>query len=239
LSILVFENEKTRERFPFMVIHSFFSRFFSGFVYLRVALHKWYSNGAIEMRKLVLVVHTSLDGFVAGPNGELDGFDAGEENLQFVCKLTEDADTALFGRISYELLNSYWPTAKDLPSASPGQVAYSTWYNGAKKIVVSKTLQGQNEKNRTVMRDNVVDEIARVKASPGKNILIFGSPSVSQLLMQHNLIDDYWIFVNPSFFAKGIPVFKGLTSEIKLRLVTTKEFANGEVAVQYKVDRSS
>ncbi|MFI5187151.1 MAG: dihydrofolate reductase family protein, partial [Chitinophagales bacterium] len=67
------------------------------------------------MRELILVVHIPLDGFVAGPKGELDGFDASEENLQFVCSLTEDADTALFGRNSYQLLNSHWPTAKDRP----------------------------------------------------------------------------------------------------------------------------
>ena len=65
------------------------------------------------MRKLVLVVHVSLDGFVAGPKGELDGFDAGEENLEFVCGLTKDADAALFGRLSYEMINGHWPTVKD------------------------------------------------------------------------------------------------------------------------------
>ncbi len=78
------------------------------------------------MRKLVLLAHTSLDGFVAGAQGELDDFDASEENLQFVCSLTEQADGALFGRISYKLLNDYWPSAKDLPDASKGTIAFST-----------------------------------------------------------------------------------------------------------------
>jgi len=85
------------------------------------------------MRELILVVHTSLDGFVAGPKGELDGFNAAEENLPFVCQLTEGADTALFGRISYELLNSHWPTAKNRPNATKGVIDYSNWYNEAKK----------------------------------------------------------------------------------------------------------
>src|SRR5215831_2015105 len=102
------------------------------------------------MRKLVLLAHTSLDGFVASPQGELDDFDPGEENLQFVCDLTEQADSALFGRVSYELLNKYWPTAKDLPNASKGAVAYSNWYNAAKKIVISKTMKDQNLKNTIV-----------------------------------------------------------------------------------------
>jgi dihydrofolate reductase len=77
------------------------------------------------MRKLILVVHISLDGFVAGSKGELDGFDPGEENLKFVCKITKDADTAMFGRISYELLDSYWPTEKYRPKATKGEILFS------------------------------------------------------------------------------------------------------------------
>jgi dihydrofolate reductase len=71
------------------------------------------------MRKLVLIVHTSLDGFVAGPQGELSDFDPGEDNLAFVASLTETADAAMFGRLSYELLEAHWPHVKDKPDASP------------------------------------------------------------------------------------------------------------------------
>ncbi|MEO7801823.1 MAG: dihydrofolate reductase, partial [Ginsengibacter sp.] len=91
------------------------------------------------MRKLIIVAHISLDGFVAFRDGSLSGFEAGKENLDFVCHLTRNADAALFGRISYQLLNSYWPTAKDLPNASEGEIEYSNWYNTATKIVLSKT----------------------------------------------------------------------------------------------------
>lgn len=189
------------------------------------------------MRKLVLLAHISLDGFVAGPKGELDGFDAGEENLQFVCQLTQDADAALFGRVSYELLNKYWPTAKDRPNASRGQIAYSNWYNHANKIVVSQTMAGHGLANTTVINKNVANEIRNMKDRPGNDILIFGSPSVSQLLMQHNLIDSYWIFVNPVFFGEGIPLSKGLTQRIKLKLVSTKEFLNGEIAMNLIPER--
>lgn len=87
------------------------------------------------MRQLILVVHISLDGFVAGTKGELDGFDASEENLQFVCSLTEHADAALFGRISYELLNNYWPTAKDKPNATQGELPIPIGITTAKKLL--------------------------------------------------------------------------------------------------------
>src|SRR5438552_10363331 len=189
------------------------------------------------MRNLVLVVHISLDGFVAGVKGELDGFDAGEENLQFVCNLTEEADAALFGRVSYELMNGHWPTAKERPNASKGEIAYSNWYNSAMKIVVSKTMGKANLNNTSVISENIPNEIREIKEQKGKNILIFGSPSVSQLLMQHNLIDTYWIFVNPAIFGQGIPLFTGFAKRIELKLGATKQFANGELAMNYIVDR--
>lgn len=186
------------------------------------------------MGKLVLVVHISLDGFVAGLKGELDGFTPDEENLQFVCSLTEKADTALFGRISYQLLNRYWPTASLRPNATKGEIAYSNWYKNAKKIVLSKTMSQKNLPKTTVISENILEEIIKIKEQAEKNILIFGSPMVSQLLMQHNLIDSYWIFVNPIIFGQGIPLFVDLLSKIKLNLVSMKHFSNGEIALNYE-----
>ena len=189
------------------------------------------------MRKLVLLAHTSLDGFVAGAEGELDDFDPGEENLQFVCSLTEEADSALFGRRSYELLNYYWPQAKDRPNASQGTIAYSTWYSSAKKIVISRMMTPGNLNNTTVISNDIPNEIRKIKNQPGKDILIFGSPAVSQLLMQHDVIDSYWIFVNPIIFGRGIPLFKEMSNKIKLTLVATKPFSNGEFGLCYSADR--
>jgi dihydrofolate reductase len=184
------------------------------------------------MRKLILVAHISLDGYVAGPNGELNDFPSGEENLRFVCNLTGDADTALLGRITYELLNSYWPTAKNLADATQGQVAYSNWFNKAHKIVVSKTMTNENLENTGIIGNNLPNEITKIKKQAGKNILIFGSPSISQLLSQQDLIDRYWIFVNPVVFGRGIPLF-GETNKMKLQLLETKQFTNGETAFHY------
>jgi len=189
------------------------------------------------MRKLILIVHTSLDGFVAGINGELDDFDASEENLKFVCELTKEADTALFGRNSYKLLESYWPTAKNRDNATQGEIAYSNWYNNAKKVVISKTLTEENSNNTIIIRNDIPNEIIKMKEDEGKDILIFGSPNLSQLLMQLDLIDSYWIFINPIIFGKGIPLFAGVTNKLKFKLLTTKQFSNGELALNYIVDR--
>jgi dihydrofolate reductase len=189
------------------------------------------------MRKLILVVHTSLDGFVAGSKGELDGFEAGEENLKFVCKITKDADSAIFGRISYELLESYWPTAKDQPEATEGEILYSEWYNGVKKIVFSTTMTGECTDNMIILNDKISTEIKKIKEQAGKDILIFGSPSVAQTLMKLDLIDSYWIFINPVFFGRGIPLFSGKAEKSKLKLMATQHFANGEIALNYVVER--
>jgi len=185
------------------------------------------------MRKLILVVHISLDGFVAGINGELTGFDSGSENLEFVCQLTEDADTALFGRISYELLNRYWPTAHTNPNATKGEIDYSNWYNNARKIVVSRTLKTTNDPKTTLISNDMVTGISAIKKEPGRNILIFGSPSVSQQLIAAGLVDSYWVFINPVIFGNGIPLFRTLPEMIKLSLLSSKHFPNGEMALNF------
>ncbi len=187
------------------------------------------------MRKLILVAHISLDGFVAGLKGEIDGFDAAEENLRFVCSLTDDADAALFGRVTYQWLDSFWTTAGRRPNATKGEVLYSNWYNNVQKIVMSKTLASEKLNNVYIVSDDIVNTVTAIKNQSGKNILIFGSPSVAQELLRVNLIDACWIFVNPVFFGKGIPLFRELKSKTQLKPLTTRIFSNGEIAIHYAV----
>ena len=134
------------------------------------------------MRKLILIVHTSLDGFVAGENGEFDGFNPSPENLDFVCSLTDEADAALAGRISYQMLESYWPTARDKANATSSEIKYSNWYNDAEKIVLSKSLSKTNLNKTTIISENIADKILEVKNRKGKNILMFGSPTIFEIL---------------------------------------------------------
>ena len=189
------------------------------------------------MRNLVVIVHVSLDGFVAGPNGELDEFEVGDENLAFVCTLTENADAALFGRVSYKLLDDYWPLAKDRPNATKSEILFSNWYNNAQKVVISKTMIEAYLTNTIVIREDLSTEINKLKEQAGKDILIFGSLTVTQLLMQLDLIDSYWIFVNPIVFGQGIPLFNGLAKKINLNLVAIQSLPNGEIALNYSVNR--
>jgi len=103
--------------------------------------------------------------------------------------------------------------------------------------VISKTMKEQNLNNTIIISANIADELSKIKNQPGKDILIFGSPTVAQLLMQYDLIDSYWIFVNPIIFGKGIPLFTDMENKIRLRLSFTKQFANGEIGLNYSSDR--
>ena len=115
------------------------------------------------MRELTLIVQTSLDGFVAGINGEFDDFIGGEENLEFVCGLTEEADAALFGRVSYQLLESHWPTAANKPEATKNEIRYSNCNNAVPKIVLSQTLKPDNSTNTYIIPKNIENEINNIK----------------------------------------------------------------------------
>jgi len=187
------------------------------------------------MRQLILIAQTSIDGFVAGVKGEFENFIGGEENLEFVCSITDEADAAMLGRISYELLNSDWPTAADKPGATKNMVKYSNWYNGATKIVVSATLQASEAGNTIIINDNLLQETTKIKQQEGKNILIFGSPSIVHDLIELDLIDSIWLIVHPVIFGSGIPLFKKAQKLIKLELVTSKKLSNGTLCNKYAV----
>lgn len=184
------------------------------------------------MRTLILIAHTSLDGFVAGTKGELDGFSPGMENLAYVTTISSKCDTILSGRTTYQLLHEYWTHAKDKPGATPEEIAYSRWYNKVRKIVVSSGFKTEDPKT-TVWRDSLVDHVKELKGQPGKAIIIFGSPSVSLQLMREDLIDTYWIFINPVLFGAGIPLFLNDTLKTTFRTGHIKKFPNGEVAIEF------
>src|SRR5690349_22991697 len=111
------------------------------------------------MRKLKLVIHTSIDGFVAGETGEFDALTQSPENLDFVCSLTNNADAVLAGRRSFQMLDSYWPTAHLNPSASSSEIEYSKWYNRVDKIVLSKSLPKENAGNFTIISQDIGDNL--------------------------------------------------------------------------------
>src|ERR1041384_2530693 len=129
------------------------------------------------MRKIISFVHISLDGFVAGPNGEMSWIKVDEEIFDHGGKRISKGDTALYGRVTYQMMENYWPTAGDKPDASKHDTEHSTWYKKAHKIVLSKTLNGEGLTNTTIISDNLADRINEIKQQAGSEILVFGSPT--------------------------------------------------------------
>ena len=187
------------------------------------------------MRKLIVFMHVSLDGFVAGPNGEMDWINVDDILFDYAAQQTGEADTALYGRVTYDMMQSYWPTAGDQPNASKHDKEHSAWYNSVEKVVVSKTMQGTKLPNTKIISDNIASEVNTLKqADTGKNILIFGSPSVVHALMPAELVDDFWLFVNPTLLGAGIPMFKDVKDRIKLKLTFSNVFTSGVVCLHYE-----
>jgi dihydrofolate reductase len=183
-------------------------------------------------------MHISLDGFVAGMNGEMDWIKVDEEIFDYVGKRINEGDTALYGRVTYQMMESYWPTAGDQPTASKHDIEHSTWYKKVHKVVLSKTMKAEGLVNTTVISDNLIDRIHAIKQQAGNDIAIFGSPRATHSLMQLGLIDGYWLFVNPIILGQGIPLFVNIKEQTKLKLLTTRQFACGVTELNYLVDRT-
>ncbi len=186
-------------------------------------------------------MHLSLDGFVAGPKGEMDWIKVDEEVFDYVGKRISKSTTALYGRVTYQMMESYWPTAGDKPNATRYDIEHARWYNSVYKVVLSRTMKDAGLSHTTVISNNLADGINEMKQSHtdgDDEILIFGSPTATHSLIRHNLIDAYWLFVNPIVLGQGIPLFVGIKGNIKLKLLpATRQFACGVTELNYSVEK--
>ena len=142
------------------------------------------------MRKIVSFMHVSLDGFVASTDegmASLGWISLSDDLFAYVDQRIQQTDTALYGRVTYQMMESYWPTATEQPNASTHDQAHSRWYKTARKIVLSKTLLEKNNPDTKIISSHLSDEISKLKHSAGSDILVFGSPGATHALMAENL----------------------------------------------------
>jgi dihydrofolate reductase len=187
-------------------------------------------------RQVILLEHVSLDGFLAGPNGEMDWIHLDEELFDAVNSITSTADTALFGRITYSMMEGYWPHAADQPGASRHDVEHSRWLNGATKLVFSNTLESAPwgpSGTATLVRDDPASAVRRLKQQPGADMLLVGSASLARTLIAHGLIDDYWLNLNPVILGGGTPLFPSRPTPLDLTLVASRTFSSGVLSLHY------
>ncbi len=189
------------------------------------------------MRKVVLFMHISLDGFAAGPNGELDWISYDQELEQYAEEVVKTVGAPLYGRVTYQMMESYWPTVLTNPDSTKHDMAHAQWVENIPKIVFSKSLVRVEWHNTTLIKDNIAAEVSKLKEQPGKDLVIFGSPGLTHTFMALNLIDEYRLTVNPVILGQGMPVFKDFKNRSDLKLLSSKTFDSGVLALHYETKR--
>lgn len=188
------------------------------------------------MRKIITTTWVTLDGFIAGPNGEMDWVIVDEEMGTYEDDAVSAADTLLLGRVTYQSFAGSWPYVPDNPAAHPGEKAYARKLNAMRKIVFSKTLPTVEWNNSSLLKEVLPEEITKLKQEPGRDMLIYGSASIVRTLTNLGLIDEYQLLVHPVVLGGGKPLFQDIRDRRKLRLVKTKTFSSGVVGLYYQPD---
>jgi dihydrofolate reductase len=181
------------------------------------------------MRKLIYSMGVSLDGFIAGPDGEIDWSAPDEELHRFHNQQTRETGADLYGRRLYEEM-AYWETADEKPSTP--EYEFARIWKEIPKIVFSKTLE-KVEGNARLVRDGVAEEVAKLKEQPGKELAV-GGAGLASTLIKKGLVDEYRLFVSPVVLGGGTPYFPALDEKINLELIETRTFGSRVVYVRYR-----
>lgn len=187
------------------------------------------------MRKLIVSMNITLDGFMSGPDCELDWhFSAwNNEMAQVAAEQLNRADTIILGRITYCAMARYWPMQAKNMSCAREDIAFADMMNTYTKIVFSKTLQQSEWHNTKLVKGSIAEEIASLKQQPGKDMIIYGSVKLVAALMQLHLIDEYQLWIHPVVLGKGKPLFRQLKDKLNMRLISTTKFRSGVVMMSY------
>ena len=186
------------------------------------------------MGKIGSFTHVSLDGFFAGPNGEIDWFkDGDEEDREFSAHASGASGTLILGRRTYEMMAAYWPT----PEAMKGNPEVARAMNTRPKIVFSRTMRplrdGPVWKNVRILREITRDEILKLRREAGGDFVILGSGSVVQQFVKLGLIDEFQLMVNPVILGAGKYLFRDV-DRMNLKLLEARAFRNGKVFLRYR-----
>jgi dihydrofolate reductase len=193
-----------------------------------------------EMRKIKLQMQLSLDGFVSGPEGEMDWmvWEWDETLKNYVAGLTNSADTFLMGRATGEGMAVYWPTVTSNPESKEEEKWMAEKLNNLPKIVFSKTVTHINWTNVRVAND-IIEEVRELKKEPGKDILIYGGAGIVSSFIRENLIDEYHLFINPVIIGKGKAIFNNTRQTMPLKLVDTIKSNTGIIILQYVPEKEN
>jgi len=183
------------------------------------------------MRKIILMMSVSLDGFIEGPDRELDWHLVDDELHGHFNEQLSAMGAFLDGRVTYELMAGFWPTADTDPSSTGPMVEFARIWRDMPKIVFSRTLE-RADWNTTIVRDVVADQVMELKAQPGGDLAL-GGADLAAAFRRHDLIDEYRLYVHPVVIGRGKPLFQASDTRIDLLLAETRTFGNGVVLLRY------
>ncbi len=183
------------------------------------------------MRKIILMMSLSLDGFMEGPNRELDWQMVDDGLHRHFNEELAAMGGFLDGRVTYELMAGFWPAADEDPSASGPVIEFARIWRDMPKIVFSRTLE-RADWNTTIVREVVAEEVMQLKAQPGGD-LVLGGADLAATFMRLDLIDEYRLYIHPVVIGQGKPLFPP-DVRITLRLAETRTFGNGVVLLRYR-----
>jgi dihydrofolate reductase len=189
------------------------------------------------MRNIISLAHISLDGFMAGPGGDMSFVVFNDELADHTYPLFAAVDLAVYGRVTYEMMEGYWPTAGDAPDAGAHTKSHTRWYKGVKKIVASRRLAAAKDPNVRVVGDDIVGALRAEKEKAGGEIMIFGSPSLTRALAAADLVDEWRLSLQPVIVGGGLPLFGNREARTRLDLRSSKTFKSGVIALHYVTKR--
>ncbi len=184
------------------------------------------------MRKIIFMMSVSVDGFIEGPDRDIDWHMVDDELHGHFNEQLSAMSAFLSGRVTYELMAGFWPTADTDPSSTGPMVEFARIWRDMPKIVFSTTLE-RADWNTTVRRDVVAEEIMELKAQPGGDMTL-GGADLAAAFMRHDLIDEYRLYVHPIVIEQGKPMFQPSDTKINLQLAETRTFGNGVVLLRYE-----
>jgi dihydrofolate reductase len=182
------------------------------------------------VRRLSSLLVSTLDGFYEGPNQEFDWPNADEEFNEFGIEQLDDTDVLLFGRVTYEGMAAYWPSE----GARQDDPKVAELMNSLPKLVVSTTLASADWHNARLVRDNVAEELTKLKQQPGKGLAVLGSPTLTVSLIGMGLLDELRVLVNPVGLGAGRSLFRSADRRLRLELLQTRTFRSGNVLLTYR-----
>ena len=187
------------------------------------------------MRKLVVFLHTSLDGMVEGPNGSMDiGYIAYNEELEnFAIRVTAEADTILWGKNTYQMMHAYWPTILDKADASDHETRHAKWIDSVEKVVCSESLAEVTWNKARLMKGDIISQLRDLKLGDGRDILVLGSPRLAKFLLSAGLVDQLKLTVSPVLLGAGLNLFDGVRAD--LELLESETMSTGALGLTYQV----